>query len=269
MQHDDEQAVDEENPSRETSSVGQELKAAREALNLPIKQLAGDLRIEPHYLIALEENDFGAFSASVFAKGYLKQYAIRLGLDEKALLSEYHRQVGMQELPMLHIQTLESPADQQQARWLVAGSAVVFVVAVILIWRFGTPEPEVPVVRQPAASIAASIAATETIEPEEEAVVAQPIPLEPLEEPVGPTLQVEINFNEDSWIEVIDARGERVISAVGNAGARTRFTAVPPLSFLVGNADGVELLVDEMPYAISVESRRGNVAEFVILESAD
>ncbi len=166
---------------------------------------------------------------------------------------------------MLHIQTLESPADQQQARWLVAGSAVVFVVAVILIWRFGTPEPEVPVVRQPAASIAA----TETIESEEEAVVAQPIPLEPLEEPVGPTLQVEINFNEDSWIEVIDARGERVISAVGNAGARTRFTAVPPLSFLVGNADGVELLVDEMPYAISVESRRGNVAEFVILESAD
>ena len=265
MQHDDEQAVDEENPSRETSSVGQELKAAREALNLPIKQLAGDLRIEPHYLIALEENDFGAFSASVFAKGYLKQYAIRLGLDEKEMLSGYRRQVGTQELPMLLTPTLEFQADQQQARWLIAGSAVVFVVAAILIWRFGTPEPEVPVVRQPAASIAA----TETIESEEEAVVAQPIPLEPLEEPVGPTLQVEINFNEDSWIEVIDARGERVISAVGNAGARTRFTAVPPLSFLVGNADGVELLVDEMPYAISVESRRGNVAEFVILESAD
>jgi cytoskeleton protein RodZ len=265
MQHDDEQAVDEENPSRETSSVGQELKAAREALNLPIKQLAGDLRIEPHYLTALEENDFGAFSASVFAKGYLKQYAIRLGLDEKELLSGYYRQVGTQELPMLLTPTLESQADQQQARWLVAGSAVVLVVAVISIWRFSTPEPEVPVVRQPAASIAA----TETIESEEEAVVAQPIPLEPLEEPVGPTLQVELNFNEDSWTEVIDARGERLFYGLGSAGARTRFTAMPPLSFFLGNADGVELLVDEMPYVIPEESRQGNLARFVILESAD
>ena len=271
MQHHDDQVVAEENPSGETSSVGQELKAAREALELPIKQLAGDLRIEPHYLVALEENDFTAFSAPVFAKGYLKQYALRLGLDEKEMLSGYHRQVGEQELPILNTPSLEFRADQQQAQWLIAASAVVFIVATVSIWWFSTPEPEAPVVRQPAASIAVGERgepATETAA-SEEAVVAQPVRPEPLADFDGPTLQVEIDFHEDSWTEVIDARGERLFYGLGSAGARTRFIVVPPVSFFLGNADGVELFVDERPYAIPVDSRQGNLARFVILESRD
>ncbi len=284
QQHYDDQAVAEESSSEERSSVGQELRAAREALDLPIKQLAGDLRIEPHYLVALEDNDFAAFSAPVFAMGYLKQYAIRLGLDEKELLTDYSLQVGAQEPPSLRSPTLRSSTDQQQARGLVAGSAVVFVVAATLIWWFSAPEPTVPVVRQPDARIPAGepeAPVTETAE-SGEAVLVQPLPLaqpvpqqrseEPVESPagaVGPTLQIEIRFYEDCWTEVIDGRGERLFYGLGSVGAQTQFTATPPLSFFLGNVDGVVLLVDEMPYAIPAESRRGNIAEFVIPESAD
>ncbi len=276
MRHHDDQAVAEENSSEETSSVGQELRAAREALELPIKQLAGDLRIEPDYLVALEENDFDAFSAPVFAMGYLKQYAIRLGLDEKALLAGYFRQVGTPEPPTLRTPTLRSGADQQQTRWLVWASAILFVLAAILIWWLSTNEPEAPVVRQPTADIPVGEPDEPVIETAEpgEAFVGRPVPPQRLEETVAvpveviePTVQVEIRFHEDCWTEVIDARGERLFYALGIVGARTRFSATPPLSFFLGNVDGVELLVDEMPYAIPAESRQGNLARFVILES--
>ncbi len=276
MQPHDGQAAAGENSSEETSSVGQELKAAREALELPIKQLAGDLRIEPHYLVALEENDFDAFSAPVFAMGYLKQYAIRLGLDEKKLLAGYSSQVGTQELPTLRTPSLQSSADQQQTRWLVWASAIVFVVAAILIWWFSTNESEAPVVRQPTANIPIDEPDEPVIEPagSGDAFVARPAPVERVEVPaaapvevVEPTLQVEIRFHEDCWTEVIDGRGERLFFDLGSVGARTRFSAIPPLSFLFGNVDGVELLVDEMPYSIPAGSRQGNLARFVILES--
>ncbi len=284
MNHHDDRAVDEESPSGETSSVGKELKAAREGLDLPIKQLAGDLRIDPRYLVALEENDFAAFSAPVFAKGYLKQYATRLGLDEKALLADYDRQVGTQELPTLRTPTFQSIADQQQARWLIAISAIVFVVAAILIWWFSTPEPVAPVVQQPAATVpvverAAPVvrqpaATVPVVEPAsttaelEEFVAAQPVPPEPLSSG-GPTAQVEINFHEESWVEVVDALGERLFYGLGGAGDRTRFVAALPLSIVLGNADGVELFVDEKRYSIPVDSLQRDPARFVIPEPSD
>ena len=274
MPHDDEQ-LPKESPTGDTSSVGQLLRAAREALDLPIEQLAGDLRIDPRYLTALEENEFGEFSAPVFAKGYLKQYAIRLGLDEKGLLTEYYRQVGAQEVRKLPTLSLEYDTDRQQARWPITASAVVFVVATLAIWRINTPEPEMPVVRQPAAAVTENEpteVVTDTTEPDE-TVIVQPEPAAaaidaPVEAGVS-TLQVEIIFAEDCWTEVIDARGERLFYGLGSSGARTRFTATPPLSFFLGNASGVEVLVDEVPYEIPVENREGNLARFVILESGD
>jgi len=273
MLRDDEQVADEESPTGKSSSVGQLLRTAREALGLPIEQLAGDLRIDPLYLTALEEDEFGEFSAPVFAKGYLKQYAIRLGLDESELLTEYYRQVGTLEVRKLPTQSLQYSADGQQARWLIAASGVVFVVAALAIWRFNTPEPELPVVRQPAVTESEpGEIVTDTTEPDE-AVIVQPEPaaavIDAAVETGISTLQVEINFAEDCWTEVINARGERLFYGLGSAGARTRFTATPPLSFFLGNASGVEVLVDEMPYEIPAENREGNLARFVILESGD
>ena len=194
MQHHDDQAVVEENSSEEASTVGQELRAAREALELPIKQLAGDLRIEPHYLVALEQNDFDAFSAPVFAMGYLKQYAIRLGLDEKELLTGYFRQVGTQEPPTLRTPSLRSSADQQQTRWLVWTSAIVLVVALILIWWFSTNEPEAPVVRQPTADNPVGEPDEPVIEPagSGDAVVARPVPIERVVVPVAAPVEAPV-----------------------------------------------------------------------------
>ncbi len=278
MQHHDEPALDDENPSREISSVGQTLKAAREALNLPIEQIAADLRIEPRYLVALEENDFESFSAPVFTKGYLKQYAIRVGLDEKGLLTDYYRQVGTQQVPKLPTNMLVSDSDQRQARWLIAGSAVALVVAAVVIWRINTAEPEVPAVISTPADDPVTLpeaVVLDAVEPQPGSAVQDATPevveevVAPIAEAIEPSLEVEIIFDEDCWTEVIDGRGERLFYGLGSAGARTRFAATPPLSFFLGNASGVELFIDGAAFAIPAENRQGNLARFVIVESGD
>jgi cytoskeleton protein RodZ len=285
MQRHDDNEIDAESPRGEFSSVGETLREAREALDLKIEQLAADLRIEVPSLVALEADDFDEFSAPVFAKGYLKQYSLRLGLDDAAMLTLYDRQVGTQHVPKLRIQTLELNEDQQQSRWLIGGSAVAFIVAALLIWQLSTPEAGTSVGSASIADVveSESVDIAPAVEPPA-AIVAEPAPVEPIaaivddpadlpadlpEEVVVPELQVEIVFHEDCWTEVIDARGERLFYGLGSAGAQSRFSATPPLSFFLGNASGVDLSVDDMPYEIPDQNRQGNLARFVILESGD
>jgi cytoskeleton protein RodZ len=81
------------------------------------------------------------------------------------------------------------------------------------------------------------------------------------------SLSIELDFSEDCWAEVTDASGARLFYGLGRPGARSRFSAVPPVAFLFGNVAGVALTVNGAPYAVPRESRQGNLARFVILET--
>ncbi len=280
MRRHENQSANAERPSGEYPSVGEMLRNAREALNFEIDQVAGDLRIDGSYLIAMEDNDFDKFSAPVFAKGYLRQYALRLGLDDKELLTLYYRQVGAVQMPKLKVQTIEMGEDRRQARWLVAGSVIVLVVASVSIWQFSTLETEIPVVTTVESTSEREPGQAMTLLEQPIVIVTAPInsgtvdeivsePIEALPEVIASELQVEIIFREDCWTEVIDVLGERLFYGLGRAGARSRFAAAPPLSLFLGNASGVDISVDGIPYEISGENRQGNLARFMILGSGD
>jgi helix-turn-helix protein len=66
--------------------IGQALAAKRGERGLSIDQVAASTRIKREHLRALEAEDFGHFSAPVYAKGYLRTYATYLGLDADDLI---------------------------------------------------------------------------------------------------------------------------------------------------------------------------------------
>ena len=76
-------------------TVGQALAAKRGERGLSIDQVAASTRISADHLQALEADDFKAFAAPVYAKGYLRTYARYLGLDADELVrqmpSDEHR----------------------------------------------------------------------------------------------------------------------------------------------------------------------------------
>ena len=70
------------------STVAEQLRSAREAKNLSIEQVAEMTKIRTDHLRALEEGDFSVFSAPIYIRGSVKNYASALKLDTVAVLAE-------------------------------------------------------------------------------------------------------------------------------------------------------------------------------------
>jgi len=75
---------------------------------------------------------------------------------------------------------------------------------------------------------------------------------------------VDLEFNDDSWVEVRDPAGKRLIYRLGRAGERRSIEGRPPLRVFLGNADGVSIVIDNEPFSIPADRRLGNTARFVI-----
>jgi cytoskeletal protein RodZ len=71
----------------EMSSVAEQLRAAREAKNLTIEQVADLTKIRTDHVRALEEGDFTAFSAPIYIRGSVRSYAALLKIDVTAILA--------------------------------------------------------------------------------------------------------------------------------------------------------------------------------------
>ncbi len=69
------------------TGLGQRLTEAREARGVALEQAERDTRIVRRYLTALEMEDFAAFPAEVYARGFLRSYATYLGLDAGEILA--------------------------------------------------------------------------------------------------------------------------------------------------------------------------------------
>ncbi len=70
-------------------TLGQYLRNAREARNIDIRDAAQQTRISVNYLKALEEEDFSKLPGPVFVKGFLKNYARFLHLDDVETLRRF------------------------------------------------------------------------------------------------------------------------------------------------------------------------------------
>jgi cytoskeletal protein RodZ len=69
------------------STVAEQLRAAREAKKLTVQQVADATKIRTDYVRALEEGNFNVFSAPVYIRGSVKNYATLLKLDVPQILA--------------------------------------------------------------------------------------------------------------------------------------------------------------------------------------
>jgi hypothetical protein len=68
---------------------GRYLAAVRQARNIGLDSVSEETRISQRYLEAIEANDFARLPASVFVKGYLREIAAVLDLDEEPIVEGY------------------------------------------------------------------------------------------------------------------------------------------------------------------------------------
>ena len=78
-------------------------------------------------------------------------------------------------------------------------------------------------------------------------------------------VDIEILYLEDCWVEVYDGNNRRLLYYLGREGEEIRLEAIPPVSFLLGNYEGVKVLIDKITYFIPGDARRGDIAQFSVL----
>lgn len=122
--------------------MGDSFRAKREEMNLTLKEVENATSIRMMYLQAIEEGRVQQFLSTVYALGFIRQYANFLGYDQEKLGKEYpdaFRMVAEKQDFAYGIGTLEARGSPQGGiRWLpnlVWSVAVLFVV--IAAWYFG------------------------------------------------------------------------------------------------------------------------------------
>ena len=73
------------------ASIGEQLRLAREARGIGLREICDQTRISVHYLEAIESNDYKRLPGGVFNRSFIKAYAKCVGYDEREAIEGYTR----------------------------------------------------------------------------------------------------------------------------------------------------------------------------------
>jgi len=246
--------------------IGARLRSARERSRLTILQAAEKLHVDPDILEALEAENFAALGAQVYVKGHLRHYAELVGESTEALFDLYSQGARIPQPDLTRIPKAP-PADPGRfvapAVIVIIGFAVAGTVWWVLSlshqqWSAVAPRP-VPV------TVQADVPVQQEVLP-----AAQPVRLAlagagAKAPPVAQgSIAVVLTYSADSWTEVYDATGRRLLYGLSTAHAMRKLEGVPPLSVMLGDAGDVSIEVGGHAASISRFVRADHTARFLI-----
>jgi len=88
------------------------LASVRERIGITFEQVVQSTRIAPHYLRAIEAEEFAALPSGVYATSYIRQYARAIGYSETALLDQYQARRPADPLPLVAAQPRLRPTTR-------------------------------------------------------------------------------------------------------------------------------------------------------------
>ena len=71
------------------SEFGTQLKQARESRGMSLQQVATSTKISVGVLQALERGDFARLPGGIFSRGFVRSYALEVGVDPDAVVAQF------------------------------------------------------------------------------------------------------------------------------------------------------------------------------------
>ncbi|MEZ5545413.1 MAG: DUF4115 domain-containing protein [Lysobacteraceae bacterium] len=280
-------------------SLGLRLKRAREMRGWSATDVAAKLRLKHGIVEALEAQRLGELGAPIFVRGYYGSYTRLLGISGDSIDTLIGREAVPE--PVLssnaHVSQGRHLFDRYKHRAVYLVVTVSIVVPLILLaTRDHLPEnnallapldaPATEATRTVVVDMAhpdGSAQPTEssnTLRPAtsttmtEQPVMASLTPFYTPPRAVTPVQQnaadeaesatgLVLRFSSDSWVEVTGKDGKRLEHNLLRAGETRRFDSDAVGNVLLGNASGVEVLLDGE--RVNIEPyRRANVARFEV-----
>jgi cytoskeletal protein RodZ len=112
------------------------LLAARERKGVDLYRAERDTKIRARYLAALERGDYRELPGAVYTKGFLRNYALYLGLDPDEVLLQWRRERGDPREPQAVI-AVPRPIATPRRGLTFSPSLIVFAILMFLVFAFG------------------------------------------------------------------------------------------------------------------------------------
>jgi len=238
-------------------SLGSMITKARKDAGLSIDDLSAATNIRVPLLRQMESDNFSQCGGETYARGHLRNIATKLNVDEQMFLTAFedeqmHVDRSMQDL-LVENNVMREPRESRKVSWkvLVAISVTtLFIAGFAQFFISNDSTPDIPVALEETAAPTAEPTVEPTAEPSAEPTAAPTIveEAEPTDEPVvstGEGVEVIITATRGrSWLYVSDSTGRALFSGQISQGASRTFTASEQLNLKVGNAGGVDLMVN-------------------------
>jgi|GEM_PF-579278 len=120
------------------TSVGLRLKEERERQGFTEKQIADRLHITMHYVRSIETDGYDKLPGIVFARGYIKSYALLLGLDKDELVAQFDSVVAVERPPESRTFIRPGPRSKKQNQaliWLLI-AVLAFLAGFLVFWTY-------------------------------------------------------------------------------------------------------------------------------------
>lgn len=221
-------------------SLGALIAKSRTDARLSIDDLAKITNIPTTLLRDMENDNFAKCGGETYARGHLRNIAAKVGIDERIFLDLFEAEVTAPAKPireLLNENNVTMPYQEpKRISWkiLAAGSAAVLIlfagVQIFFLDSENAKEPEILVTTTTTPSSSASESAAPS-------AAASPV--------IAGGIEVELIASRGtSWLYATNENGEVLFSGQVREGASKTFNAAKQVNLRVGNAGGVDILVN-------------------------
>jgi cytoskeletal protein RodZ len=228
-------------------SLGSMISKARKDAGLSIDYLSATTNIRTTLLRDIEADNFSQCGGETYARGHLRNIAIKLNVDPQLFLTAFedeqmHVDRTMQDL-LVENNVMREPKEVRKVSWKVlvtisVASLFVAGLAQIIVSSNSTPDIPVAIEQTPTTSPSPEptpeATATEEVVPTDEATIS-----------TGQGVEVIFTASRaKSWLFVSDSSGRVLFSGQIPVGVTKTFSSDLTLNLKIGNAGGVDLSVN-------------------------
>ena len=279
--------------TQSAATAGSLLKQARQAQGLHIAALAASMKVPQRKLEALEADRFDELPDATFTRALAQTVCRTLKIDPAPVLALLPRRPGHRlehvaeginapfreragSGPSRDLSLFASPALWAPLLLIVAAAVVYFLPpgwislaspdraasAVGSVVPAVPPASAAPVVAAPAAPPSAVVetVATPVVEAAPPPASAPAVAASPAPVPAG---ELQLRTVADSWIEVVDGRGQTLMSRLVPGGETIALDGPAPLRLTIGNATGTQVTFRGKPVEMPATAR-DNVARLTL-----
>ena len=273
--------MNDENTETTNLTLGQTLKSSREQANVSLEELAKKLKLSVLQLQRLENDEHHLIGPATFIKGYTKSYCREFNLDPATIMALFPEQ--QEPLKKTNMQSFSRRTEKEahdNRLMLVSYAILAIVIGSSALWWWQNSAPiDKQVVTPPLNNVPQSTTTLPQQEPETAAVsqLEQAGPDEAIDDFAAPTDEqldkqqvtqadttepevtesqtstpphtdgvgtIVMHFDEESWVEIHDGKGDKVAFGVKKAGYEMTVTGHLPFSVVLGKHQAVDITLN-------------------------